>query len=342
MLKNIFVIFLIAFSSCVSQQSDTGKLPIIYNEEYNISIIGLENFHPFDTKKYEKVYEHLTETFSLNEDDFYIPEMVSNESLLLVHTAEYLESLNESSVIADIAELSPLEYLPNSLLQSSILEPMKYAVQGTITGAELALEKGWAINLSGGYHHAKSDEGSGFCFFADINIAVEKLWQKDSTLKVLVVDLDAHQGNGHEATFKDDDRVFIFDIYNEDIYPQDYEAARYIDYNNPVPYGTGCNEYMNLLKEKLPQAIKECLPDLIIYNAGTDIFEEDELGGFEVSAKGIVERDGFVFRQALDSKIPVLMVLSGGYSPKSGTIIGVSIENILKNVLKLNLKAGND
>lgn len=336
----LFLVVLCCLASCSGINNnrilnDEVKLPIIYSDGYNISVMNLEKFHPFDTRKYEKVYNYLLESFNFPADTFFKPKRITYKELLKVHSADYLESLKESENIADIAELGPLSLLSPDILTAGIINPMKLATGGTCVGAELALKRGWAMNLSGGYHHAKSDEGGGFCFFADINIAALKTWEKNPEINILVVDLDAHQGNGHEAIFENEPRAFIFDMYNEDNYPYDGQAKKYIDFDIPLKPGIKDAEYLNILYENFPSALDSCQPGLIIYNAGSDIFSEDELGGMNISEEGIINRDEFIFKMALDKKIPILMVLSGGYSKKSGRIIGKSIENILRNVIKI-------
>jgi histone deacetylase 11 len=194
------------------------------------------------------------------------------------------------------------------------------------------MEKGWAINLSGGYHHTKSDRSSGFGFYADVPIAINMLWEDDPELKVLIIDLDAHQGNGNEAILKDDPRIFIFDMYHEDNYPGDDEVKKYIDFDIPVG-SMDAEGYMAIISKDIPAAIMESQPDLIIYNAGTDIYSQDPLGKMNVSKEGIINRDEIVFRNAVKNEIPILMVLSGGYTAESANIIGESIENLFKNIL---------
>ena len=311
------------------RQEVVNKLPIIFSPHYDITLLGIEKLHPFDTEKHGKVYKYLIKKAGIGRQRFYIPEIASKETLLSIHSKQYLDSLKESGQIARIAEVSLLAFLPNSVLQSKLLKPMKYAVGGTILGCELALKHRWAINLSGGYHHAKTDSGGGFCFYADIPIAIYKLFNKKSDMSVMIVDLDAHQGNGCEAVFKDDSRIHIFDVYNKDIYPWDYEARRYIDFNYPVESFIGDKEYLSLIGTNLIDAILNLRPDLVIYNAGTDIFQEDPLGDMNISQDGIIRRDEMVFKVAIRNNIPILMLLSGGYSKKSAAIIGKSIENIL-------------
>jgi len=331
----ILIILLMFGNSSCREKRMLNKVPIIFSKHYDITLLGLQKLHPFDTEKYGKVYDYLVKNLGIKKSRFYVPEIVSDEDLLSVHTREYLSSLNKSRNIARIAELGVLAFIPNFILQRDVLKPMKYATGGTILGCNLALKYGWAINLSGGYHHAKTDSGGGFCFFADIPIAGYKLLNKNPHLSILIVDLDAHQGNGCECIFKNDPRIHIFDVYNEQIYPQDYEAKKHIEFDYPVKAYIEDKEYISLVERGLSNAIAKSKPDIIIYNAGTDVFTEDFLGCMSISEYGIIKRDEVVFRNARKNKIPILMVLSGGYTQKSAAIIGRSIENILKNVISI-------
>lgn len=304
-----------------------SRVPIVFHKSYDISFLGLENVHPFDSKKYGKVAQYLQDSFFIRFDQ--PRDQISEIDLRMVHTQEYLDSLNDSRVVASIVEIPALAIIPNFFLQKTILKSMRYATAGTVLAAELALQKGWAINLSGGYHHAKANQGSGFCVYGDIPLAIKKLREKNPELKVLVVDLDAHQGNGLEAMLGEDELTFIFDMYSKNNYPRDTQVMKYIDFNYPQETGVKDQIYLNCLKNNLPIAIKECQPDLIIYNAGTDIFEWDPLGKMAVTREGIIERDAFVFGQALENKIPIAMTLSGGYTKESAGIIGGSITNLI-------------
>ncbi len=362
MKKNILVTLSLFFTTIATIYSMEQPLPIVYHHEYNIvkshlvgKVLGLlaspfiNKLHPFDSEKYGKVYNKLCERFNLSAKDFYQPydiasipdgfefdEWLDRELIELnIHTPEYLASLHNPVVIQSIAEVPGLAWLSNKTLQEVILHPMRLATAGTYMACTLALTHPhhWAINLSGGYHHAKSNSGSGFCYFADIPYAVTKLWQTNPKLRVMIIDLDAHQGNGYEAFFKYDPRIAVFDVYNANRFPRDYSAAQYIRYryaltpnmDDPISQ----ESYMALLQIELPKAINEFRPELIIYNAGTDIFDGDPIGGMHVSAEGINERDLFVFDQAEQKHIPIAMILSGGYTPESADIIANSITAIL-------------
>jgi histone deacetylase 11 len=345
-IKLIFTLILFFSCSCAKDSEQVegetsgmniAQLPIIFSADYDISLYGLEKLHAFDTGKYGKVFHYLTTRLGISEKRFWKARPVTDEELLTVHSRQYLDSLSNPEVIAGIAELEILTMIPQSILAEKILKPMKFAVGGTILGLELALKHGWAINLSGGFHHAKADRGGGFCFFADIPIAVFKLLKGKPDLKVLIIDLDAHQGNGYAEIFKDKPGIFIFDVYNEDIFPGDQAAKKYIDFNFPVHSGIDDEVYLALLARELPAALDVAKPNVIIYNAGTDIYKEDSLGRMNISKEGIIKRDELVFTYARKQGIPVLMLLSGGYSEQSADIISHSIENLLAKVLEVEL-----
>lgn len=341
LISAIASLFLLAigFYSIFKESSDnwsfnnSSKIPIVYSDNYDITLLGIQKLHPFDSEKYGKIEKHLIDNLDFKKEQLYAPKKITNNELLRVHTIRYLDSLKDSGVVARIAEIGLLKAVPNFILQERLLDAMRYGTGGTVLGAKLALEKGWAINLSGGYHHTKSDSSGGFGFYADVPLAINMLWDNNPELKVLIIDLDAHQGNGNEAILKDDPRVYIFDMYHEDNYPQDDEVKKYIDFNVPVR-SMDDQGYIALINKDIPDAIKKSQPDLIIYNAGTDIYYKDPIGKMNVSEEGIIERDKIVFRNAIENNIPILMVLSGGYSSESANIIGESLVNILTNVIK--------
>jgi len=331
--KIFFVLLLPYTFSCsksLNEQVSKDKIPVIYSEHYNIKLFGIQKLHPFDTEKPDKIHRFLKNEFNLSVDQFYEPLIVKNSELLKVHTKHYLKSLNSSRTISEIAEIGPLKFLPPSMLKRKILRPMKYSTGGTLLSVDIAVKKGLAVNLSGGYHHAKANSGEGFSFYADINLAVNKLKEKYNKKSIMIVDLDAHQGNGYESIIKDDTCVHIFDIYNEDIFPNDNDVKKYIDYNLPISKFTTDVQYLKILENELPKAIEISKPDFIIFNAGTDVFLGDVLGMLTISENGIIERDEFVFKCAYDNNIPLIMLLSGGYSRKSANITSESIANILK------------
>jgi histone deacetylase 11 len=369
-----------------SHAAHVEPLPLVYSAEYNLgfgSIIDnlFSLIHPFDIRKYEKIYEHLKTRFNLSEHNFYLPQAVTNDDLREVHEQRYLDSLQHSWVISQGIDVGyALAGLSGPLLDKLLLYPLRVATGGTIKAAELALKYGWSINLAGGFHHAKPHQGEGGCFYADVPLAIKRLHDVNPDLKVLIVDLDAHQGNGNAHYAQHDKRIFIFDMYNKNEYPvydlriqenplyDGKQALKHVQFpcaldggymgttafskyvglsipwfsdwpligaiDIPVLRRVDDNEYLSLLSTKLPEALSQLQqqsnkPDLIIYNAGSDIFAEDDLGILNISASGILRRDILVWNLARNNNIPIMMVPSGGYGPKSAQIVAASMEAIV-------------
>ncbi|XP_031423471.1 histone deacetylase 11 isoform X1 [Clupea harengus] len=313
-------------------------LPIVYSPEYNITFMGLEKLHPFDAGKWGKVIHFLKEDQFITDDTIVAAREATEEDLLVVHTKRYLSKLKThvlegsrewSLVVATITEIPPVLFLPNFLVQRKVLRPLRTQTGGTIMAGKLAMDRGWAINVGGGFHHCSSDKGGGFCAYADITLAIKFLFERvEGVCRATIIDLDAHQGNGHERDFLEDRRVYIMDVYNRYIYPGDGYAKRAIKRKVELDWGTEDMEYLQKVELHVEGALNEVLPDIIIYNAGTDILDGDPLGGLAISPQGIVKRDEIVFRAARRRGLPILMVTSGGYQKKTARIIADSILNL--------------
>lgn len=317
-----------------------GAVQIVYSRHYNISFFGIERLHPFDSRKYGRAWGLLRQQFgpSLAEHRVPVDRPASAEELEIVHTPQYLRSLRSSRQVAAALEVPLLRLLPGWLLAWRVLRPMKWAVRGSVLAAQAALKSGAAVNLSGGYHHAKPNQGEGFCVFSDIGLIVRQLRREkllEASDAVIYVDLDAHQGNGVCHQFMHDSRVFIFDMYNRGIYPQnDQQARERIDCKVPMPSGCLGDEYLAILHRRLPDfltALAKTKPRLAIYNAGTDVFAGDALGGFGLSAEDILARDTFVIGQFQEHRLPFVMLLSGGYSQQSCRLVANSVGRMLRS-----------
>lgn len=302
--------------------------PIIYSPEYDISFAGLERLHPFDSCKWSKVYRFLLESGMVTKETITEPLEVTREELLEVHTPQYLDSLNSSSTVAAVVEIPPAAIIPNVLLRNRVLRPFRFHTGGTVLAGKLAKERGWAINIGGGFHHSYGEQGGGFCVYADITLSVKLMLEKLGISKVMIVDLDAHQGNGHERDFWNDERVYIMDMYNKWIYPGDHQAKAAIKKKIELDINTQDEEYLECLRSELPAALEEFIPDMIVYNAGTDILVGDALGRLNVTPEGVIERDEIVFREAKRRNIPIFMVTSGGYQRTNARVIADSILNL--------------
>ncbi|XP_030063627.1 histone deacetylase 11 isoform X2 [Microcaecilia unicolor] len=258
--------------------------PIVYSPEYNITFMGLEKLHPFDAGKWGKVINFLKEEKLIADDTIVEAQEATDEDLLVVHTRRYLNKLKWSFVVATITEIPPVLFLPNFLVQRKVLKPLRTQTGGTIMAGKLAMDRGWAINVGGGFHHCSSDKGGGFCAYADITLTIKFLFDRvEGVSKATIIDLDAHQGNGHERDFMHDDRVYIMDVYNRNIYPGDGFAKGAIKRRIELDWGTEDREYLQKVETQVEGALNEVRPDIIVYNAGTDVLDGDPLGGLAIS-----------------------------------------------------------
>ncbi|XP_024378461.1 histone deacetylase 2 isoform X1 [Physcomitrium patens] len=320
--------------------SPDEKDPVVYSSSYNVSFLGIEKLHPFDASKWSHVQNFLSDDGVLKQKRIVEPVEATRDDLLVVHTEKYLDSLNSSYVVAQITEVAPVAFLPNFLVQWKLLHPFRKQVGGTVLSAKLAKERGWAINIGGGFHHCCANEGGGFCAYADITLAIQFAYTRLAISRVIIIDLDAHQGNGHERDFTNDDRVYIIDMYNEDIYPQDFKARKRINQAVALKSGTKTDRYLALLSQELKKAATIFKPELVVYNAGTDVLEGDPLGRLLVSPEGVKQRDEMVFRFAKDQKSPIIMLTSGGYMKTSARVIADSIKNLAAKRL-ISLPSGS-
>lgn len=318
-----------------------NKLPLIYSPYYNIKFLYLEKLHYFDSCKYERIVKFLVDDIKINNNDLITVSNIPYKSILeTVHTNDYLNSLNYSANIARILELPLVQYIPPFLLRSFILTPFLYATSGTILAAYIALEKGCAINLGGGFHHASSNFGHGFCVFADISLSIHAIRQYTHVKKVMIIDLDAHQGDGHEKEKinNEDEDLYIIDAYHEGIFPNDRYSEKAIDCPILLNPRTTDNQYIILLHSALTTSFESFRPDIIYYNAGTDIIKGDSQGCLNLSEDTVVLRDQIVFEKAFENKIPIVMTLSGGYQYSNARTIANSLINLNNkfDILKVN------
>jgi histone deacetylase 11 len=315
-------------------------MKLVYTRRYNIGFLGLERLHPFDSRKYGRAWRAIGREVRRLRNRAWVgvPRPASLADLATVHDPAYLASLRDPEVLAAALELPFVRRLPSWAVRWAILRPMRWGVAGSLVAARAALSEGLAVNLSGGYHHAKPDHGEGFCVFNDIAYLVHALraaGQLSENDRVAYIDLDAHQGNGVCHHFRSDSRVFIYDAFNRDIYPSYDRAARdRIDCPVPLPAGCAGAEYLRLLELSLPGFLdsvgRSSLVGLAVYNAGTDVYEGDALGGLGLSAADVLARDLFVVGQLRSRNMPAVMLLSGGYSRESYRLVANTVVELLR------------
>ncbi|MFC1496182.1 histone deacetylase [Candidatus Margulisiibacteriota bacterium] len=286
-----------------------------YSPKYEIDI----GQHVFPIIKYRLVHDRLIREKVARPEDFIDPGEATDGDLLLVHTPEYLSKLENGTFSAE--EISRMEIPYNK----GMVGPGKIFANGSIQAFKYALKNGVGVHIGGGFHHAYPDHGEGFCLINDIGIGIRKIQQEKSAKKVLVVDCDVHQGNGTAAIFKDDPNVFTFSIHQEHNYPQKKEKSTY---DISVADAIGDNDYLYNLRDNLPKMLEEFKPDLIIFVAGADVYQFDQLGGLDLTISGLRKRDEYVFREAKKHAIPIATVYGGGYAQKVEDTVTIHVNTI--------------
>jgi acetoin utilization deacetylase AcuC-like enzyme len=268
--------------------------------------------HRFPMSKYELLHQQLLHEGTCVPSNFFEPSLPVDEHILEVHSQTYLDELKNLTLDKQAARKIGFP------LSEKLVEREYIITQGTIEGCEFAMKYGIAMNIAGGTHHAFPGHGEAFCLFNDQAIGAKYLLKKGLAKKILIVDLDVHQGNGTAVIFKDDVSVYTFSMHGASNYPFRKEKS---DLDIAVSDNSGDEEYLQLLKKTLPKLIEEQQPDFIFYLSGVDILETDKLGKLSCSIEGCKERDRFVLQMCKDLKIPVQISMGGGYSPNIKTII---------------------
>ncbi|NOX38185.1 MAG: histone deacetylase [Calditrichaeota bacterium] len=309
--------------SRISQLFRRSRCKIVYRSEY-ITAIHARNAHrAFDVMKFKKIRDQLIREHLIRKKDVLMPRRVSDEDLLRVHTKEYLESLKNPILVGQYLNL---DYI--NPWDDYIFEYFRYITGGTILAAEYALTHNFVVfNLGGGYHHAHPDRAEGFCLINDVAVAIEKLRAEHRLQKVLVVDLDYHQGNGVLLFYQRDPDVFTFSIHADTW--NDVEKENNVDIE--LPSHTTDEEYLSVLKTLLPAVFDRFTPELVLYLAGSDPYEGDTLGDFDLTEEGLLERDRFVYHQVRQRDIPLAVLAAGGYGPDSWRIYFNFIKWVIKN-----------
>lgn len=244
------------------------------------------------------------------------PEPITVGQALLVHTQRYIKSLEDPCVWKKIFELSPEQYHPETATRplNELFDDIAFKSGGTLLAARLALSHGMAANLGGGYHHAFPDAGRGFCVLNDIAIAIRCLQQENLVKRVLIVDVDFHQGDGTAVIFKDDDSVFTLSIHSEEGWP---EVKQQSDIDVPI-FKAQQHLYLEKLKSALSDALRRFAPQLVIFVEGSDAYELDVLPGtsfINLSLAEMRQRDEYVLETFSRLGVPLSMVFAGGYGP---------------------------
>ncbi len=265
----------------------------------------LEKNHRFPMEKYDLIPFQLIKEKTCNSNNFFIPKNLNDQDVLNTHDKNYYEKLSSLSLTKK--EVRPIGF---PMSKELVLREKKIA-QGTIECSNFSLINGISMNIAGGTHHAFYDRGEGFCMLNDQAIAANYLINNGLAKKILIIDLDVHQGNGTASIFKDNPNVFTLSFHGHKNYPFKKEKS---DLDFGFNDFTNDDFYLKKLKEIIPKVIDNFQPDFIFYLAGVDVLENDKLGRLSLSIKGCLERDRFILNNCKKNNIPVQVSMGGGYS----------------------------
>ena len=275
------------------------ELPVVNHKDYEAQ---LNDDNKFPIKKFGELAKSLIKNKIVK--NFYIPEPCSVETLKEAHTEDYINKIKNKTL--DKNEIRKIGFpLVDSVVRRSFI-----ATGGTVLATKLALNYGIACNTAGGSHHATSNEGAGFCVFNDVAVAAKYLTSRGLANKILIIDLDVHQGNGNSEIFKNDNQVFTFSMHSKVNYPAKKSVS---DLDIELEENLEDREYIDILKNNLKYLNEEEF-DFVFYIAGVDIHYNDRLGKLKISDNGIFERDELVIDNFFSNKIPICGVLGGGYN----------------------------
>ena len=282
----------------------------VYHEDYDLDWAE----HIFPTEKYRLLRTKLLEEGIADEKDIYRPEPASEDEILLVHDKAYLERLRS---LTAHPHLAVWEF--EAPITEKTLKALYLCTGGTIMAAKRAASESriW-MNIGGGFHHAFSEHGEGFCFINDVAVAARVLQRDTDVERIIIVDCDLHQGNGTAKIFEDDPSVFTFSIHEQNIYPIKQRS----DIDIGLESFTEDEEYLILLQKGLETAFKEPF-DFVFYLAGADPFKEDRLGSLLLSKEGLKRRDEVVFDFADTFGLAVCVLLAGGYALRTEDVVEI-------------------
>jgi acetoin utilization deacetylase AcuC-like enzyme len=280
--------------------------------------------HVFPIEKYRRVYARLAKEDGLREPR--VPETCPDADLIRVHDPAYLADLGTGRHTHRTRD-SELPISPE------IVAFFRLACGGTVLAARRALAAGWAAHIGGGFHHAFADRAEGFCYLNDLAVAARAVQAEGRARRVCVIDLDVHQGNGTAKIFAQDPSVFTFSVHQEDNYPIKQRSDRDIGLTSWDPRRPGSPFvtdalYLDLLAPALSETLESFPPDLVLYQAGADPYEDDQLGGFRLTRAGLERRDELVIGACRARGIPYAVTLGGGYARNVEDTVAIHVATI--------------
>ena len=277
-------------------------MPLFYSDVF---VLPLPAHHRFPMGKYARLRSRLLASGVFDESEFQVPPEASDTEIKRAHCPRYLQRVAAGTL--DAAEMKAIGF-PWS---ERMVARSRQSSGATLAAAREALTRGWSANLAGGTHHAFRDRGEGFCVFNDAAITARAMQAEAGLARVAIVDCDVHQGNGTASIFRGDESVFTFSIHGARNFPFAKETS---DLDVELEDGTGDDEYLWQLERGLDETLERSRPQLAIYLAGADPYEDDRLGRLKLTKRGLARRDQHVLGTLAARGIPVAIAMAGGYA----------------------------
>ncbi|WDE06739.1 histone deacetylase [Thalassomonas viridans] len=302
-------------------------LNVFYHDKFNMDLGLLNYLHPFDGMKFKKIYQKVANNpnVTIHSSDQPISQAVIDEFV----DALIFRLLRHKVHIFRALELPNIPLISFNYLDKKILSAMRWGVAGTLAATKLALTGKYCWNLAGGYHHASPHAIEGFCIYNDIGICYQELLKTGALTpddKILIIDTDAHHGNGNAATFMDKGNITILDVYNSDVYPKTYFTRNRIDVAVPMSVGVKGQEYLSRYQEALSDLSNDYKVAFVI--AGTDVLATDPLGQMRLTPADVIEREKITLNQLKQLAIPAVFLGGGGYSKESAQVVPDAINEL--------------
>ena len=284
--------------------------------------LSLPEGHRFPMMKYELLYKQLLYLGIVAESDFFTPEPIDIHELESIHNPDYINRLIHFELTKQEVRRIGLPYT------KELLERELRIVQGTVTAANQAFSTGIGFNIAGGTHHAGSYWGEGFCLLNDQAVAASFLQNKLGVRKILIIDLDVHQGNGTAEILKDKTSIFTFSMHGQHNFPFRKEIS---DWDIGLQDATEGDAYLKLLESSLKE-LKHFGAEFVFYQAGADVLRSDKLGKMALTLDDCRLRDRLVFEFCHQQNIPIQVSMGGGYSPQIADIVAVHAQTFKEGI----------
>lgn len=294
--------------------STLSPIPLVFDPIY--SQLDLPVRHRFPIEKYQSIKNALLQK-GVPESLFNTPKALKPEDLMQVYDPTYISQLMSGTLERKAMRRIGFEW------SAQLIQRTLTAAGGTVLTAKLALEHGKALNLTGGYHHAFGNFGSGFCMVNDLYLAALQMLQAPGIDQILIFDCDVHQGDGTAKLAANNPNVYTVSLHGEKNFPYRKQVSN-LDFG--FAKGTQDDEYLSVLDQALSMALRYCSPDAVIYDAGVDIHIDDDLGHLNISTEGVLTRDRLVFDTCAEHGLPVAAVIGGGYQRDINALVNVHLQ----------------